>query len=89
MYPVAMANPARIFRKQKIITIKCGYCHSYIGSQDDLHFLFGDNKYNQCSLRKSDGHRRLKTQWKHCKTLLFGTILETEIFWKQCSTNPI
>lgn len=36
--------------KYNIVAIKCGYHHSYAKSDDEKHFLFGNNYNNQCSL---------------------------------------
>lgn len=36
-----------------IVEIKCGDGHSYLRSKGGGHYLFGNNMYNQCTLRKS------------------------------------
>eukprot|EP01084_Bolivina_argentea_P082482 149352_1 len=37
-------------QQYNIIKIKCGVQHSYAMSDKNDHFLFGNNKYNQCNL---------------------------------------
>eukprot|EP01084_Bolivina_argentea_P089898 162089_1 len=35
---------------ENVVTVKCGYRHSYIKTYDEKHYLFGNNKRNQCTL---------------------------------------
>ena len=54
--------------KYKIVKIKAGRYHSYIMSDDEQHFLFGHNSYNECSLKPVGGNKNEST--KHIKSPL-------------------
>eukprot|EP01084_Bolivina_argentea_P158449 276007_1 len=44
----------------KVVNIKCGFWHSYVKVEKQLHYLFGYNVENQCSLSDNDKLEVLK-----------------------------
>eukprot|EP01084_Bolivina_argentea_P024294 45286_1 len=53
--PNGIKKPNKPFKicslsNHKIIDIKCGCYHSYCKSDNDKHWLFGDNEFNECGL---------------------------------------
>ena len=46
--------PSKIVMNEEFQSIKCGNHHSYMKSKQQNHFLFGDNFYDQCSLKQAD-----------------------------------
>ncbi len=50
---IYLPEPIKDLVSYNIITIKCGAFHSYAKSDDNAHFLFGSNEYNECSLKRT------------------------------------
>ena len=61
--------PTMIELDEKIDNIKCGARHSYMKSEKETHFLFGDNQRNQCGLKTVGG-------WKISKPMAINQIVE-------------
>merc|ERR1712137_902994 len=41
------------FKNDEIEIIKCGSVHSYVKTKRNKHFLFGQNRFNQCTLTQT------------------------------------
>ena len=47
------------FEKYDCDVIECGGYHSFVQTEDNMYFLFGNNKYNQCSLKKDKYEKQM------------------------------
>ena len=62
-----------ISSEENVIEIKCGDAHSYLKSSTLRHYLFGDNRYNQCSLSSNNKYKK-KVSIPICINPTFGKL---------------
>eukprot|EP01084_Bolivina_argentea_P207333 353753_1 len=56
-WDIGLPQIMKHFESFEIETIKCGYMHSYVKTKCNKHYMFGENKYNECLM--FDGTERV------------------------------